>query len=447
VSGRQGVSTVATSEDDGAAGAVGAELAHPRRLHRAPRVVRVALFGYGHVGQAVAARATRARTRLDAAGIDLHLTGALVRNPSKPRPAPAIRLFTDGLELVSAGADVVIEVLGGLEPARELTARALGAGVAVVTANKTLVAECGQDLRELARRHDTAFGFDAAVLAGVPFLGSLARRPLASEVRRLEGVLNGTSNFVIDAMTGGISREAALAEAVRRGYAEPDSAADTSGRDAAEKLTILLHLAGCDGLRPSQIHRAPLDLVEPALVAGARRLAGCIKPVALAALDPAECGAWVGPSFVAGTHPFADLGGVANALRITDPTGQTVAFAGPGAGPDVTAATLIDDIVELVAGGIGIGPSPSNRSGISPDLLGGPAPGDWFLAVRARAGGERPTTIPPPVDVAVRRLERDGDWLFALTGSLAWPVIERSICILQSEGHQAVALPALATQD
>ena len=144
--------------------------------------------------------------------------------------------------------------MGGVHPAYEYVRQALEAGIPVVTANKSLMAEKGEELRALARRAGVPLAYEAAVLAGVPFIGALARRPFIGTPLRITGILNGTSHFLTCALERGGSFEHALAEAVDRGYAEPDSAADVSGRDAAEKLTILAHLSGCRDLEGQRSH-------------------------------------------------------------------------------------------------------------------------------------------------------------------------------------------------
>jgi homoserine dehydrogenase len=446
VSSREGAIsvTVGPGADAGPAAGWAGQVWRARRR----RVARVAVLGYGRVGQAVAACVLRSSPRLGAAGIELQVVRGLVRDPLKLRQGPAIPLSSDGASVLAAGADVVVEVLGGVEPARTLVTAALRAGVPVVTANKTLVAACGPELRALARRHGTAVAFDAAVLAGVPFLGALARRPLLSDARRLEGVLNGTSNFVIGAMTRGAPLDVALDEARRLGYAEPDSSADTTGRDAAEKLVVLLQLAGCHGVRPSDLPCAPLDRLSPPVLDGARRLRGRIRPVALARLDPAVAGAWVGPAFVGERHPLAAVHGVANALRLTGATGETVTFAGPGAGPDVTAATIVDDVIEVLDGGNGdVAALDARQADFQPRALRQPPRTPWFVAVTgARAGADPASMLREPAP-GIRRVERHGGWLFALTEPAPWPAVDRLLRITAADGLQTLALPALATDN
>ena len=415
----------------------------------AVRTLRVGLLGYGRIGQAVAALAVQETQRLAAAGLALQCVGALVRDPSRPRPAgPRLPLATRAAGLVDpADVDVVVEVLGGLEPARTLVEAALTAGRPVVTANKTLVAACGEELKALARAHGTVFACDAAVLAGVPFIGSLSRRPLVSAARRIEGVVNGTCHFIVDAVGRGTTFGDAVKEAIARGYAEPDSSTDTSGRDAAEKLTILLHLAGCRDAAVADLPCTSLGVLEPADLDGAARCGGTIKPVALASLEPDAPGAWVGPAFVAGDHPYAQLDGVANALRLTGRAGHTVTFSGPGAGPEATAVTIVDDIVEA-AGGPVARPSAA-RTGeraVPASSLRRPPRGPWFLALGADERAEWPAEAievlsSRGVRVVTQAVARGR--LFAVTAPVSWMAVQDVVWAFNARGTRTLALPAL----
>jgi len=385
-----------------------------------PSSVSVALLGYGRIGQAVAALADAERLRLRRAGCEINCRAALVRERGKLRTGPRLPLTADASELFHADVDVVIEVIGGLEPARTLVTRALHAGIPVVTANKTLVAHHGLELSALAASRGTSFAYDAAVLAGVPFIGSLSRRPLIAAPRRIEGIINGTSHFITNAIEDGASFDTALAEATARGYAEPDSSADVTGRDAAEKLTILLHLCGHRAARVADLTTTSIADLKPAHFADAHRLGGTLKPVAIASLDPSAPGAWVGPAFVRSNHPFARLSGVANALRLVGESGRDVLFAGPGAGPEATAITILDDVLETLTTGA---PSHAGRtiatfkSGEPVLALDGPAPGRWFFATDDHAA--------------------------ELTVPTSWRAIQEVVDGRRARGHRAIALPVL----
>ncbi|HEX5217470.1 MAG TPA: homoserine dehydrogenase [Vicinamibacterales bacterium] len=421
------------------------------------RVIRAGLLGYGRVGQAVAAAAERSRASLNAAGVDLRCVAALVRDLDRPRNAPSVGLTRDGGSLLAgwgpldlgargpmAPPDVVIEALGGVEPARALVAAALDAGIPVISANKTLVAHHGLALAALARERGVAFAYDAAVVAGVPCLGAIARRPLVAAATRIAGIINGTSHYIVTELARGATFAAALARAVELGYAEPDSAADLSGRDAAEKLTILLHLAGCHDLVVEDFSPLGLDVLDRDDLDGARALGGTIKPIALASLDPDAAGAWVGPAFVAATHAFARVSGVTNALQLAGGNGAAVTFSGPGAGPAITAATLIDDVVEALDGGVRRSTVASQRA-VRASALRQPPPSAWFLRLRG-LDGLRAADLAEFLAgrrLAAVQLQPIGGVWFVRTVDARWDDVRAAIAALRSLGGEVIALPAL----
>ncbi len=407
-------------------------------------------LGFGRVNQAVAACLVREHDRLAEFGVEILPARALVRDLAKPRGGPSVDLTNDAAELYRTDVDIVVEAIGGVEPARSLVTAALEAGLPVVSANKTLVAAHGPELRAIAAAHATTFACDAAVLAGVPFLGSLSRRPLVSAATRIEAILNGTSHFVLSAIACGASFETAVARAVELGYAEADSTADISGRDAAEKLTILLHLAGREDVRTADLRQVGLDTLRTNDLDAARRLGGTIKPVALADLSPDRSGAWVGPAFVADCHPFARLDGVINALRLTTAAGCCT-FSGPGAGPAVTAATIVDDIVEVLTNRGAFVPKRSPvRQSLARETgaiaaIDRPPTSGWFLRVTNASGLG---AIDLAEYLAVRRVPAvridDHDEAFALvTAPAAWPVIADVVAAAEGCGARVLALPVL----
>jgi homoserine dehydrogenase len=405
-------------------------------------VVRVALLGYGRIGQAVAAFAHDERDRLAACGVELRCTTALVRDCDRVRPgAASIELVTEGRLAVDRRTDVVVEALGGIEPARSIVTEALRLGIPVVTANKSLLAAHGPELRALAARHETPFFFEAAALAGVPCLGAFSRRPLLSSVTRIAGILNGTSHVILSAVERGVTFDDALASAVRDGYAEPDSAADVSGRDAAEKLTVLLQLAGRISVRTEGLPSLGISAITPSDFDCAHRLGGTLKPIALASLARETGGAWIGPGFVPEAHAFRRLTGVTNALHLTGNRGRDALFIGPGAGPGVTAATIIDDVVEAVT-------SPPSSAApfatVDPDgaALSRPPRSAWFVRLdRSRYAARDVAEFLAASGVpAIHVVERE-DAIALLTVPSSWRVIQEAIHALDG----VLVLPVLET--
>ena len=430
--------------------AVGSELLQP--VGRTPAIpsghlpirrVRVALLGYGRVGQALARLIDAECAKLREDGLNLELVGALIRDPLKSRLGPPIPLRTSAQALLAGDVDVLIDVMGGEHPALEIVSRALDAGIHVVTANKTLVAAHGEALAARARRRGVGLAFDAAVLAGVPFLGALARRPLIGAPDRITGIVNGTSHFIVNEIAAGGSLATALNEAIARGYAEPDSSADLSGRDAAEKLTILLHLSGCHSLRVADLTTCSVDALCPADILGARALGGVIKPAALASLDPANPGAWVGPAVFESAHPFAALSGVQNALEFAAGAGDPVTFSGPGAGPRVTAGTILDDVAEVLGAWTPTIVASVRREPVPAAALRHPARSSWFIRALAPnlsaadvAAAFQARNLPAPSPIV-----ECGRALVTRTGEAAWPAIGDVLATLRSRGASVLALP------
>jgi homoserine dehydrogenase len=245
----------------------------------------------------------------------------------------------------------------------------------VVTANKTLIARCGAELREAARATETPLLYEAAVLAGVPFLGTFARRPHAASATGLVGIVNGTTNFILSQCAAGRSAAAALADAQLLGYAEPDARQDLAGIDAAEKLAVLLqHFAGRD-IHPDRLETTGIGPLDALHLAHAAELGGVIKPVILAEWT-SGVDAFAGAAFVPAEHPLARVDGVENALVLNTPHGR-VLLQGPGAGPDATAATVLDDVHEIAGGG----GTPLARA-VTATSVSAPATG-WMVSLSA----------------------------------------------------------------
>ena len=361
----------------------------PEPLRSAPRGrtrradARLLLLGLGRVGSAVADILDRERP---AALAGARIAAALVRRARHaPHPFP---VCTDIDSSWNESPDVVIETLGGLEPARTLVLEALSRGIPVVTANKTLLAVHGSELLDAASRFDTPLRYEAAVMAGVPFLGTFAKRPLASRVDAITGILNGTSNYVLSRVEEGLAAADALSDARQRGFAEPDASKDLDGSDAAEKLAILIRCFAKLSVRPEQIWTVPIDGIGPSALARARDLGGRLKPVAVARWSDDNVSCFVGPGFLPARDPLASLGGVLNGIRIERRGTAPLHFTGPGAGPEVTARTILDDVVEVLRDD-----GTREIGGVVPGHVHAPAALGWFVTFQA-------LSLPDVTDVA-----------------------------------------------
>jgi len=308
--------------------------------------VRIALLGVGQVGGALAALVARPPL-----SHQFHVESGLVRDLARERPgADHLPLTANLLDALGdqPPPQIVIEALGGIEPARTLVLTALERGIPVVTANKSLLAAHGDALIDAAGRAGVPLRYEAAVLAGVPFLGTFARRALARDITGFCGIVNGTTNFILSRMAAGRTGFAeALAEAQRKGYAEPDPANDVNGVDAVEKLAVLLRHFGDWSVRTQDVDAQGIAAVEGDDLAAAVEFGGTLKSIVAADWRDGSLSAFSGPSFLPGAHPLARVSGVQNAVSLRNRLSGDLLFAGPGAGPDVTAATLLDDAAEI----------------------------------------------------------------------------------------------------
>ena len=314
------------------------------------QTIRVGLLGLGHVGQAVARLAPEA-SRLKEAGFRFRIGAALVRAIDKPRRClKPERMTTNPSAFLRGNYDVVVETLGSIEPARSIVSRVLGRGIPVVTANKALVASHGRELAELAARRRTTFRYEASALAGVPFLGAFNARPLVSDIRQFAAVVNGTSNFILSTLERGQHTFAeVLEEAQALGFTEPDPARDLDGLDALDKLTLLASIFGWGALPSHRVEVEGIRRVTARDAIIAQRLNSVIRPVVFASRNPhGEVSAFVGPALVAASHPLASLRGALSGILLKGAFVSELFFSGPGAGPEITAATILDDVVEAV---------------------------------------------------------------------------------------------------
>jgi len=315
----------------------------------AVRTIRIGLLGLGQVGQAVA-RLAADRAATAHAALRFNVEQALVRDITRARDCPDVRITAHPTVFLRGRYDVVIETLDAVEPARTLVTRLLGRGTSVVTANKALVAHCGAHLTAIAAARGAAFRYEATALAGVPFLGTLAARPLVNCVDRLIAIVNGTTNFVLSALAEqGCTFDDACGQARRLGYAEPDPSRDLDGLDAADKLLLLTSLFGWGHLSREALEVTSIRGLSADDPTAARTVGAAIKPVVFARREAAGVHAFVGPALLSSSEPLASLGGVLNGIRLDGRHVSNLFFSGPGAGPAVTAATLLDDAIQAAS--------------------------------------------------------------------------------------------------
>ena len=340
--------------------------------------LKVALLGCGVVGSEVA------RLLLDNAnefqarvGRRLELVGIAVRNLAKERPGIDRELLTDDAEeLVSRkGTDLVIEVMGGVEPARGLILAAMARGASVVTANKQLLAQDGATIYTAAEEAGVDLYFEAAVAGAIPIIRPLRESLVGDEVTAVKGIVNGTTNFILDKMhTEGSSFASVLAEAKRLGYAEEDPTADVEGLDAAAKAAILASLAFHSRVKLEDVDCEGITKVTPEDVATAHELGYVIKLLARCALAPdGSISVGVHPTMVPATHPLANVSGAFNAVFIESRHAGQLMFMGPGAGGSPTASAVLGDVVTAarnrVRGVAGPGESSYSARPITPKGL------------------------------------------------------------------------------
>jgi homoserine dehydrogenase len=315
----------------------------------------VAIVGLGTVGAGVA------RLLLDHgdrtarhAGRTLWLTHAVVRDLSKDRSVelPDGVLTTD-LEKVINDKDVkvVAQLIGGIEPARSVMLRLLESGKDVVTANKALMAEHGPELFDRARELGRSIAFEASVAGGVPIVANVSQCLSANQILSMNGILNGTSNFIITKMDSeGADYESALAEAQRLGFAEADPTMDVDGTDAAQKLAILAHLAFGARLHWAQIPRRGIDTLTPVDLRYANQLGYRLKLIALSKLTDDGLQLSVSPMLVKIGKPLAGVRANYNAVSVIGDAVGPVFFHGQGAGQMPTASAVVADMIDTAVG-------------------------------------------------------------------------------------------------
>ena len=315
----------------------------------------VGLIGLGTVGTGVARLLTEHSERIARrAGVPIRLAGVAVRDPDKPRAGrlDGVRITTDASQLIDdPEIDVIIETMGGTEPALQYVLGALAEGKHVVTANKALLAEHGVKVFAQARASGRAVAFEGSVGGGIPIVQALGVALAANQVQSLAAIVNGTCNFILTQMTSeGLAYDEALKQAQQLGYAEADPTLDVDGTDTAHKLAILAQLAFEANVRPGAIPRQGIDRLHLADLKYAGELGYNIKLLALAKLSEGGLELSVAPTLVKRGTPLAEVRGPYNAVRVVgDAVGDTL-FYGRGAGAMPTASAVVGDLIDVVTG-------------------------------------------------------------------------------------------------
>ncbi len=319
----------------------------------------MALLGCGTVGSEVYRLLTQQSADLAARiGARLEVTGVAVRRPGRARSVavdPAL-LTADSMELVTRpDVDIVIEVIGGIEPVRSLLLAAMKSGKSVVSANKALLAEDGATLHEAARENGADLYYEAAVAGAIPLLRPLRESLAGDTVHRVLGIVNGTTNYILDRMdTSGVGFADALEEAQALGYAEPDPTADIEGFDAAAKAAILAGLAFHTGVTAADVYREGITNVTAADIASARELGHVVKLLAICERRDGGVSVRAHPAMIPRTHPLAGVREAYNAVFVEAEAAGRLMFYGAGAGGVPTASAVLGDVVavarNLIAG-------------------------------------------------------------------------------------------------
>jgi homoserine dehydrogenase len=355
--------------------------------------IRVALLGCGTVGTEVVRLLTdQAEDLTQRIGAPVELAGIAVRRPNKHREVPEHLLTTDAAALVASDdVDVIVEVIGGIEPTRGLLLDALKAGKSVVTANKALLAEYGPDLFEAADSSGADLYFEAAVAGAIPLLRPLRESLAGDRITRVMGIVNGTTNFILSAMDAtGAGYGETLEEASRLGYAEADPTADVDGFDAASKAAILASLAFHTRVTAADVYREGIRAVSAADIAAAKGLGRTVKLLAICERVVSPSGqesvaVRVHPAMIPRTHPLASVNGAFNAVFVEADAAGEMMFYGQGAGGAPTASAVLGDLVAVARNKVASGRGPRESA---------------YAALPVQPMGNTPTRYHISLDVA-----------------------------------------------
>ena len=341
------------------------------------RPIRVALLGAGSVGAEVARLLLEQKTELKSrVGAELELVGVLVRDINVKREGFPKNLLTTDAENLILGADIVIEVMGGIDPAREYILMALNSGADVITANKLLLATHGTELFSVAEQVGAQLYFEAAVAAAIPIIRPLKESLAGDKVTRILGIVNGSTNYILDRMDqDGISLAAAMEEATALGYLEADPTLDIEGYDAAQKAAILATLAFHTEVPLEKVYREGISSISVEQIAAAKRDGYVIKLLAICEFieadksGPEGVSVRVYPALIPRTHPLAAVNGAYNAVFVEAEAAGSLMFFGSGAGGTQTASAILGDVVSAAKRHVAGGPGLANSSHASFELL------------------------------------------------------------------------------
>lgn len=317
--------------------------------------LNLGLIGLGNVGTGVAKILTEQAARIARrAGRPIHIHRAVVRQPKKVREISLPEgVVTADIEAVlcDPAIHVVVELMGGLKPAREIVLACLEAGKDVVTANKALLCEHGDEIFQTARRLGRTVAFEAAVAGGIPIIAAVGQSMAANQIQQIQAILNGTSNYILSEM---LLRQQSYSTALKRaqdlGYAEADPALDVNGTDAAQKLGLLVQLAWGTKVSPSQFHVSGIDALEQTDIRYATDLGYTIKLLASARSVEGSLQISVRPTLIRKDRPLSQIHGPFNAVLLDGDAVGSVWFSGRGAGQMPTASAVTADIVDLAIG-------------------------------------------------------------------------------------------------
>ena len=317
------------------------------RERRRTRPLRIAIFGFGTVGSSVA------RILAESQPPELELTHVYNRGVERKRVdwLPESVVWTEDAEAVlTSDVDVIVELAGGLDPAASWVRKALENGKSVVTANKKLIAYQGPDLERLAALKGGHLKYGAAVAGGIPVIPGIEQGLAGDRITSIEGILNGTCNFILSRMDAGAEYEDVLNEAQAKGYAEADPTEDVGGFDARAKLAILMRLALRVAIDPNEITPQAITAVTAVDFSYARDLGCTIRQIARAERTDGEIAATVGPMLVDLNSPLAWSRGTENMVILSGRYGGDVVFSGHGAGGHPTAVAVVSDLLALAHG-------------------------------------------------------------------------------------------------